>query len=64
MCRRTEEEVLPTVGIPTPYTFRRDFYRAHLSTDTGPTFLRLFRETATFSRLLRHAGDTDDLFLS
>ena len=23
MCRRTEEEVVPTVGLPTPYTFRR-----------------------------------------
>ena len=23
MCRRTEEEVVPTVGLPTPWTFRR-----------------------------------------
>ena len=27
-------------------------------------FVRLFRETAPFSRLLRHAGDTDDVFSS
>ena len=23
MCRRTEDEVVPTVGLPTPKTFRR-----------------------------------------
>ena len=28
MCRRTEEEVGPTVGLPTPYTFRRVLERA------------------------------------
>ena len=27
--------------------------------DTGPPFIRLFQETAPFSRLLRHAGDTE-----
>ena len=35
--------------------------RAHTSIDTGPSLLiRLFRETAPFSHLLRHAGDTKD----
>ena len=28
----------------------------------GHPFIRLFRETAPFSRLLRHAGDTEDTF--
>ena len=31
--------------------------------ETGATlFIRIFRETAPFSRLLRHAGDTEDTF--
>ena len=29
----------------------------------GPPFVWLFRETAHFSRLLRHARDTDDLYI-
>ena len=37
--------------------------RARPSTNTGPTFLYgLFRETAPLSRILRHAGDTEDKF--
>ena len=40
------------------------YQRARPSTDTGPPFLRLFRETNTSSRLLRHTGDMDDLFSS
>ena len=38
MCRRIEE-VGPTVGLPTPKTFRRVLKRARPSTDTGPPFL-------------------------
>ena len=30
--------------------------------DTGPLFIRWFRHTAPFSRLLRHTGDTEDVF--
>ena len=37
------------------------FNKPRPSTETGPPFLRLFRETAPFSHLLRHAGDTEDL---
>ena len=36
---RTEEEVGPTVWLPTPYTFRRVILRASPNTDTGPPFL-------------------------
>ena len=28
----------------------------------GPPFYTIIRETAQFSRLLRHAGDTEDIF--
>ena len=38
MCRQTEEEVVPTVGLPMPWTFRRVLKRARPSTDTGPPF--------------------------
>ena len=31
-------------------------------TQNNPFYIRLFRETALFSRLLRHAGDTEDTF--
>ena len=41
MCRPTEKEVGPTIDIDISYSFRP-------STDTGPSFLRLFRETAPF----------------
>ena len=34
-----KEEVVPTVGLPTPYTFRRVFKRAPSYKDTGPPFL-------------------------
>ena len=64
MCRRTKKEVVPTVGLPMPQTFRRVLERAPPSTDTWPPFLRLFRETTPFSRLLRYDGDTEHLFLS
>ena len=39
MCRRTEEEVGPTVGLPMPKTFHRVLKSARPSTDTGPPFL-------------------------
>ena len=58
MCRRTEEEVWPTVGLPTP--FRRVLYRARPSTDTGPTFL--YGDSDTPPHLVAfydHAGDTE-----
>ena len=42
----------PTVGLP---TYSRVLKRASLTPDTMPTFLRLFRETAPFNRLLRCA---------
>ena len=64
MCRRTEEKVVPTVWLPTPKKFRRVLKRVRPSTDTGPTFLWLFLKTARFSRLLRHAEDTEDIFSS
>ena len=38
MCRRTEE-VGPTVGHPTPYSFRRVLLPARPSTNTEPPFL-------------------------
>ena len=57
MCRPTEEEVGPTVGLPTPLTFRRALLRACPCTDTGQTFLRLFQETAPFqSPFTTHIG--------
>ena len=59
--RRTEEEVVPTVALPNAIDISG---RARPSTATRPPFKRLFRETAQFSRLLRHAGDTEDLFSS
>ena len=41
------------------------FYNVPVQAPTrGQPFLRLFRETVQFSRLLRHDGDTDDLFSS
>ena len=43
MCRRTEE-VGPTVGLPTPYTFHRVLKRVRQSTATGPTFLNGYSE--------------------
>ena len=52
MCRQTEE-VEPTVRLPRHRHFVM-FLNVPLqaltppSTDTGPTFLRLFRETAQF----------------
>ena len=38
MCRRTEEEVVPTVGLPTPKTFRRFLYRARPTPTRGHPF--------------------------
>ena len=56
MCRRTEEEVVPTVGLPRHIHFVGIFKRARPSIDTGPNFLRLFRENCPLSvRLLRRA---------
>ena len=41
------------------------FFNVPVQAPTRVTlFIRLLRETATFSRLLRHAGDTKELFLS
>ena len=59
MCSRIEE-VEPTVGLPTPWIFRRILQLARPSTDTRPPFLQLFRESAQFSQHLRHAVDTAD----
>ena len=44
MYRRIEEDVWPTVGLPTPYTFRRVLQHARPSTDTGPLFLYHYSE--------------------
>ena len=63
MWRRTEEEVEPTVGLPTPQTFRSVLYRARPSTDTGPPFL--YGDSDTPPHLVAfydHAGDTEDTF--
>ena len=39
------------------------FFNVPVQAPTWATlFIRLFRETAPFSRLLRHAGDTEDVF--
>ena len=56
MCRRTEEEVGLTVGLPKPWAFRRVIERVRPSTDT------VIPRNRPFSRLLRLAGDTEDTF--
>ena len=60
MCRRTEEEVVPTVGLPRHRHFAGFFNRARPSTDTGPTFL--YGDSDTPPHLVAfydHAGDTE-----
>ena len=64
MCRRTEEDVVPEVGsnavdnslgslaCPSKHRHGTNFF----------IWLLVFRETDSISRLLRHAGDTEDLF--
>ena len=58
MCRWIEEEVVPTVGLPTHRHFV-GFLNVPVLHRHGTTlFIRWFRNTAPCSRLLRHAGDT------
>ena len=57
VCRRTEEEVAPTVR-----NFAGFFNVPVLHRHGANLFIRWFRHTAPFSRLLRHAGDTEDVF--
>ena len=54
MCRRTEEEVVPTVGLP--------FRNKHFAGTRDQPFYTVIPTHSPFSRLLRHAGDTDDVF--
>ena len=44
MSRQTGQELRPTVGLPTPYTFRSVLKRARPSTDTRPPFLYGYSE--------------------
>ena len=57
MCRRTEEEVDIRLGSQRHRHFVGFFDVPVQAPTWGHLFLRLFRETAPFSRLLRHAGD-------
>ena len=63
MCRRTEKEVVPTVGLPPAIDISQGSltcpsYNRH---GTQP-FHTVIPTHRPFSRLLRHAGDTEDVF--
>ena len=61
MCRRTEEEEVPTVGLPRHRHFVGFFNVPVPSTDTGPSFL--YGDSDTPPHLVAfydHPGDTEE----
>ena len=56
MCRRTEEEVWQTVGLPSHRQFVGFFYGPVQAPTQGHPSYRHFEKSTHFNRLLRQAG--------
>ena len=59
MCRRTEEEVVPTVGLPRHRHFVGFFNVPVLAPTRDQPFYTVIPTHRPFSRLFDHAGDTE-----
>ena len=63
MCRQTKEEVGPTVGLPTQFRHFVGFFNVPVQAPTRDhPFYTVIPTHRPFSRLLRHALDTEDKF--